>query len=407
MGIGVRTTWIALATLAWVVSAVPAAPPPPGPQVTTIDGTEFRAPLRSIDSQAAVFQAEPRNRSVPLRDLLEIRFAVAKNLMAERGRKVVVFTDGGRLGVDRFTVGKGRIVLESKLLGRLSVDLTAVAEVYMPGPKQTPAAIAEKFAEIRQPPGGEDRLIARNETGGWVPVAGALRSADAERVVFGFGGADKSIKLSSVRVIQLARVPRETASPIGRLIGADGSVLPLASLRFDGTELVIDACWGEQITVALKRVAAIRLQSDRGVYLSDLKPVKILQLGMFDVAFPFRNDRSVAGGPIRLGRRTYAKGLGLHSHCELTYELSGQFDRFAARAGIDAAAGKRGSATLRLLGDGKDLLSPIKLSGRAGPVVVRCSLAGVKSLTIIVEFGDDGTDVGDHVDLAGARLIKP
>jgi len=37
---------------------------------------------------------------------------------------------------------------------------------------------------------------------------------------------------------------------------------------------------------------------------------------------------------------------------------------------------------------------------------VRLSVQGVKTLTIRVEFGSDGVDVGDHVDIADARLVK-
>jgi hypothetical protein len=158
--------------------------------------------------------------------------------------------------------------------------------------------------------------------------------------------------------------------------------------------------------VNLSAVAEIRFHSDRFVYLADLKPAKVLEAGMFDVTFPFRLNRSSAGGPIRLGGVTYAHGLGLHSRCELRYDLAGGYATLAATAGIDAAGGHRGNATLRILGDGKELFSPVRLAGGDRPLAIRCSVAGVKELTIIADYGDDGIDVGDHVDLAEARLIK-
>lgn len=60
-----------------------------------------------------------------------------------------------------------------------------------------------------------------------------------------------------------------------------------------------------------------------------------------------------------------------------------------------------------MLGDGKELIKPLKLAGGAQGVPVRCSLKGVKTLKIVVDFGDDGTDIGGHVSLAIARLVKP
>ena len=159
--------------------------------------------------------------------------------------------------------------------------------------------------------------------------------------------------------------------------------------------------------VALAAVAEICFESERFVHLSDLTPSKVVQAGLFDTALRFRRDRSSAGTPIRLGGAAYAKGLGLHSRCELTYGVAGEYVTFAAVAGIDAAADRRGNATLKVLGDGKELIKPVKLVGGAPPVPVRCDLSGIKQLTILVDFGDDGIDVGDHVDLADARLVKP
>ena len=96
----------------------------------------------------------------------------------------------------------------------------------------------------------------------------------------------------------------------------------------------------------------------------------------------------------------------MHSRCELTYDLDGKYALFAAEAGIDNAGGKRGDATLKILGDEKELLKPTDLTGGKEALPIRCDVAGVKKLTILIEFGKDDIDVGDHVDLGEARLIK-
>ena len=142
-------------------------------------------------------------------------------------------------------------------------------------------------------------------------------------------------------------------------------------------------------------------------WLADLTPAKIAQVGLFDVAFPFRRDLSSAGTPIRLAGQAYARGVGLHSRCELAYDLDGKFQTFVALAGLDHAGGNRGNATLTIRGDGKALGKPVKLTAAVKPVLIRQSVAGVKTLTVLVDFGDDGIDVGDHVSLVQARLIKP
>ena len=43
---------------------------------------------------------------------------------------------------------------------------------------------------------------------------------------------------------------------------------------------------------------------------------------------------------------------------------------------------------------------------KAAPQPIRLKLDGVESLLIRVDFGEDGLDYADHVDLVAARLIK-
>ena len=90
----------------------------------------------------------------------------------------------------------------------------------------------------------------------------------------------------------------------------------------------------------------------------------------------------------------------------MTYKLPGEYSAFAATVGIDAVSGNRGNAVVKIQGDGKDLIEPVTVVGGGDPLPIRCDLAGVKQLTIIVELGADGTDVGDNVDLVEARVIR-
>jgi len=79
---------------------------------------------------------------------------------------------------------------------------------------------------------------------------------------------------------------------------------------------------------------------------------------------------------------------------------------FVTMAGIDDAVRPRGDAALTVLGDGKELLAPLRLRGQDAAKRVRVEVEGVKRLVVRVGFGEDGLDVADHVDLADARLIR-
>ena len=377
------------------------------PRVTTVDGESFSGRLVSIARGEAIFRTAEASRSVPLTQMWSIRFGPHADLMARPGRTVVALTGEQRLGAEGLTVREGKVSLETRLLGAVTVDMGAVRAVYLPRGDQLPRACRRRHRQMRLPEAGHDYLIAQNDKGQWVPAPGVLKSVVGRTVAFEFGGRDRTIALDSVRVIELARVAGDRAAPAGHLIGTDGSRVAFESLTFAGGSLSISAEGLEAKSVDLAAVAEVRFASGRCVHLADLTPAKVAQVGLFDVAFGFRRDASTAGGPLSLDGVTYARGLGLHSRCELTYDLDAAYETFAATAGIDDAAGGRGNATLTVLGDGRELIRPVKLTGAGGPVHVRCDVTGVKRLTILVDFGDDKVDVGDHVDLAEARLVKP
>jgi alpha-glucosidase len=101
----------------------------------------------------------------------------------------------------------------------------------------------------------------------------------------------------------------------------------------------------------------------------------------------------------------YETGLAIHSRTELTWDLDGEYERFAAVVGIDDAVRPGGDATLELIADGH-VLETVRLTGKDDSQVLRCDLTDVKQFTIRVDFGEDGLESGDHVDLAMARVIK-
>jgi hypothetical protein len=402
---------LVLAIVAAVAADTPLGPPAVGQAATAtvelVDGAGFSGVLDAISGGRAVFRTGGQRRQVALRDLASICISDPPDPMQKLGQAVVVLASGGVLAAEELSAADGQVRLVTSLTGRLAVEMSAVSVIYMPGPAETAGQLARTFREIRHAPSSQDYIVALDDKGRWIPALGALGGIDSEGVAFRFDEVDRRVNISSVRVIQLARVPRDVADPIGAVAGMDGSVLPFADVGLDKGKLTVAADGVTCGPVSMAEVGEIRLRSDRSVWLDELTPSEVVQAGMFDVAFPYRKNRSAAGGPIRLGGRTYERGLGMHSRCELTYSLEGAYVAFAARVGIDKLGGKRGIALLKLLGDGKELIDPLTLRGDAAPVNVRCSLAAVKTLRIVVDFGPDGTDVGDHVDLADARLIKP
>ncbi len=377
-------------------------------EIILVDGETFTARPVSVGKTEAVFLTAGRTtRKVPIRDLWRIRFSDSLDLMNRPGKKVITLVGEGMVAVKSVGMSGEKITAKCDLFGDASFKMSSVATIYLPRRGRRPTGLEKRCEEMSLRNGKQDCLVAEDKKGNWIPVMGALRAVTPEKVTFRFNQTDRTVGMEYVRVIKLAKVSQKAVSPTGRIIGKDGSLVPFTSFKLAGSKLSITATGLVADAVNLPAVAEIRFRSDRFVYLSDLKSEKIVQAGLFgDTVFHYRRDRSSAGGPLRVGKKTYTKGVGMHSRCELTYDLAGKYVLFAASAGIDHASGKRGDATLKIIGDGKELLKSVKLTGQKEATPVRCDVTGVKKLTIVVGFGKDGIGVGDHVDLGEARLIK-
>jgi hypothetical protein len=222
--------------------------------------------------------------------------------------------------------------------------------------------------------------------------------------------APVSLPLASVSAVSfdpgLARV-RKPKGAFARLVAANGSRLSLASASSDGATLKGTTLFGAAVELPLADVAALDVLQGKATYLSDLKPRRAKAEPFNGVAWPWRNDRSVRGNPLRLGGQTYDKGLGTHPRTTLTYDLGGKYRRFEAVIGLDSATGRRGAAEVRVLVDGKDV--PLDGSPRSAvgavPRSISISVAGAKQLTLVVDFGPGG-DVQDDVNWGDARLVR-
>ncbi|MBK8803963.1 MAG: NPCBM/NEW2 domain-containing protein [Fibrobacteres bacterium] len=113
-------------------------------------------------------------------------------------------------------------------------------------------------------------------------------------------------------------------------------------------------------------------------------------------------DKSVAGNALKIGSKTYTKGLGTNSPSTTVLALRKKFDKFQSDIGIDAET-SAGSVVFQVFGDGKKLYESPVMKGGAAPVAIDVSVAGVDSLSLIVTDAGDG-NTNDHGDWAGAKL---
>ena len=152
------------------------------------------------------------------------------------------------------------------------------------------------------------------------------------------------------------------------------------------------------------RDAVVRLEfvGEHMRHLSSFEPIDVKGKALFGHPPRWRRDGMVLGGPLLLGGRTYARGIGVQAYSRVEFVLGGRWDAFFALCGIDDAAGREGEATFRVLGDGKVLAETTHRHGQP-PRRVRVDVKGVDRLVLEARPGD--SYVSDFCDWADARVF--
>ena len=143
-------------------------------------------------------------------------------------------------------------------------------------------------------------------------------------------------------------------------------------------------------------VAAVAAVADETVWLDQL-PIDGMACG-YGTPKP---NKSVEGKALRIGTKTFERGVGTHSTSYALFDVDGQAISFDADVGIDAEVfpGGKDNASIRfsVLADGREVASSGVLKGQRESVHIHADLAGAKTVWLFVYDADDG-DRFDHAD---------
>lgn len=195
--------------------------------------------------------------------------------------------------------------------------------------------------------------------------------------------------------------------PLALLTLIDGSMLTVSNVAFNGKGLLTaQAAFGMPLQFPTESLVSLQFMNERIVYLSDLQPEQFTSTPYLSRTWPLRQNQNAVGGPLRLGSKEYARGVGMHSQSLATYSLAGKYLTFQATIGIDGATQGKGSVVFRVLADGKPVFTSPIVRGKTAPIPIGpLSLKGVQKLTLAVDFADHG-DILDHANWCDAVLIK-
>ena len=96
-------------------------------------------------------------------------------------------------------------------------------------------------------------------------------------------------------------------------------------------------------------------------------------------------DTAAGGGPLRVGRVTFARGFGTAGGSRLELALGGRATRVQARTGVDDTAGELATIRFLIVGDGRVLYRG-PWQQRGGPAVpLDVPLAGIQRLALVAD----------------------
>ncbi len=228
--------------------------------------------------------------------------------------------------------------------------------------------------------------------------------------------SEKPLELPMKQIAAIVMKTTETslADKSQLVVGTrDGSLLNVISLHADENQLKLQLECDLVLSGTDRRdVNYLRSKNDRIDYLSDRDSVDFRHIPYLEIPWQYQRDRNVLGGPLQVGRRAYAKGLGVHTASRLAYGLPPnsaprRFRRFVASVAVDDAAGQGGSVIFKVYlkhGDQwhQAFASTIVRGGDA-PLPIEVELKDATQLALLADFADRGDEL-DYANWLDARL---
>ncbi|MEQ4716225.1 endo-alpha-N-acetylgalactosaminidase family protein [Nonomuraea sp. B19D2] len=124
---------------------------------------------------------------------------------------------------------------------------------------------------------------------------------------------------------------------------------------------------------------------------------------------PVERDRSngdtgeADGGPIVIGGRTFAKGLGTHAPAKVRFYLRGACTGFTAFVGVDDVQATRGSVQFSVVADGVEKARSPVLRAADAAYELSADVSGARYVDLVAGDGGDGNG-NDHADWGEAAF---
>lgn len=369
-------------------------------EVRTLSGKTIKGQVVDLTPQSVRVQDEGgKVEEIPLTQVLAIDFQTAKGVpQGEKAVLLQLFDDSELYCRDVQFAGEK---VQATLLSGQKATLPLNSLVGFLRDAQD-EKIRQQWHELRKRAVKKDRILVLRE-GELNPLEGVLGDVDVQGERIQFRRDDKilPVRLDKLHGMIFQRTNAPTQSPVCLVYDTTGTVLAATTVAIKNKEFLVTTSTGAQVTFTEANLAKLDYNRGKLTYLSDLEPADILERSNIGLIVRYHKDRNLDGEPILLGKQDYDKGLSMHAHTELEYDLGGKYKNFQAVLGFDPRTGAS-KATVTVLADGLQIFQqPVE----AQPRPLALNIRDVNKLRIIVSASNP-LDLHDHATLAAARVSQ-
>jgi len=382
---------------------------PSDPTFTALltDGSTASGQVRQIrlgtEAGLILVNGQDPDRMIPLDRLVKLTREGASPPLTNEGG-LVVFPDGDRLARSVIgPAGERDLDVQSFALGNLAIPLDSILGLILTPPTE-PEAVDALVAKIRSEPRDAELLWLSN--GDRLP--GLFAGLDDKKL--SFQPATGRVELERKGVVALGFAPgqvdyRRPEGPYLELTLVDGSRLGATGVRVERGQLVATTRFKAEVRLPIGELTKVHVLNASVAYLSDREANGTQYEAYVGPTRPYRRNASVSGEALRLGGRSFDRGLGTQSRTLLAYKLEPGSKRFQALVGLDDRAGPLGNVVFKIRVDDKVSFASPPMTPGEPPRAVDVDVSGARVLILITEFGERG-DVQDHADWVEARVIR-
>ncbi len=315
-------------------------------------------------------------------------------------------TNGSRFSTRVIKLAEENYELDNPILGRLDIpiDLVWAVRIGRPDPESRFARAVRDMAEL-----DEDVIYATGTgTGEFHEIRGLIEELNDEGLTFDQEGELKVLPADQFHAVLLASPFFEPETPdwiTSRLSLSDGSLISGNIIQLEESQISIQLGEGMTIDLPWAQIRRLTVESDLLHYLSDLEPTESSTEAIYAYPRTWKRDLNVRGNPLRLGQDRFEKGVGVGAGTAITFQNDGEYRLFTATIGLDVERGGAGHCTF-VVSAGKEELFRQQIRGRDKPQFIKLDIEDHEEITLSVEPGILGLDLGDDANWCEACFLQ-